>query len=104
MDQLYVMLKILLHRPTRSKRNFFYSEEKFSPLSQANNLLPTVRSNQCCGAGAGFCSWSRLKGSGSRLLLCYLGVPRLQSCDSSYNFSRILTIFTQIERKNKYTF
>ena len=50
------------------------------------------------GVGAGKIS------SGSGLLLCDQGVLWRQNCDNSYNFSQILTIFTQIERKNRYTF
>ena len=57
-------------------------------------------------AGAGLFCWSRSrwKGAGSGLLLCDLGVLRWQSCGNSYNFSQIITIVTQIERTNRYTF
>ena len=57
---------------------------------------------QCCGAEP-FCR-IRLKCTGFGLLLCDLGVQWWQSCDNSYNFSQIITIFTQIERKNRETF
>ena len=50
-----------------------------------------------------FC-WTRFKSSSSGLLLCDQGVLWWQSCDNSYNFSQILTIFTQIKRKNRCTF
>ena len=49
-------------------------------------------------------SVKNLKCTGSGLLLCDLGVLWWQNCDISYNFSQILTIFTQIVRQNKYTF
>ena len=45
-----------------------------------------------------------VKMSRVRLMLCDLEVLRWQSCDNSYNLSQIIiiTIFTQIERKNNY--
>ena len=43
-------------------------------------------------------------GAGSGLLLCDLRVLRWQSCGDSYNFRQFITIFTQIERTNRYTF
>ena len=58
-------------------------------------------------AWAGQFCWSRnrWKVSGPGLLLCDLGgVLRWQSCGNSYNFSQIITIVTQIERTNRYTF
>ena len=58
---------------------------------------------QCCGAGTGIFCRSRLKSTGSGLLLCDLGVLWWQSCYNSYNVSQILTVFTQIERQNRYT-
>ena len=52
-----------------------------------------------------FCwSWSRWKSSDSGLLLCGLGVLWWQVATILLKFSHILTIYTQIERKNRYTF
>ena len=81
-------------------------QEWFVLDSVAEPSNQTFRCKQCCGAGAGLFCWSRWKGagSGSGRLLCDLRVLRWQSRGNYYNFSQIITIVTQIERKNKYTF
>ena len=53
-------------------------------------------------AGIGFFCWSRLKSSGSGLMLRELGVLWWQSCDNSYNYRQILTMSAHIKRKNIY--
>ena len=58
--------------------------------------------HQCCGAGLFFWSRSRLKCTGSGLLLCDIGVLRWQSCDNSYNLSQIITICTSVADPDRY--
>ena len=60
-----------------------------APASQ-QYLSPVLRSR------------SRLKCTGSGLLLCDIGVLRWQSCDNSYNFSQIITICTSVADPDRY--
>ena len=85
---------------------FFYFYSQNSSVSQKKTLQKRIAyhgGTQCSGAGAGLFLLEPVNRFRADALWLK-EVLRWQTCDNSCKFSQIITIFTPIERKNRYTF